>query len=153
MSEGNVVVGFDANDVLMLDADLITEERAVEWAREYGKDFDLGSILIMKTSDSFQLDLYGNKLYNFCIVFGQLLPWQEIVIHVENAYKEGIVNKIFRDMRYYLGHTTERVNRKNRRISHPKYFKYIWKETNGNHEGCFEYLRMWKYNKEVGEQQ
>jgi len=143
---GNVIVGFTANDVLMLDADLITEERAVEWAKEYTKTYSLGSVLINKTSDSFQLDLYGVKLYNFSIVFGQLLPWQEVILHVENAYKDGIVNTEFRKMRY-LGHITERVNRKNRRISYPKVFKYI---PNGNHEGCFDYLRWWKWNRKVG---
>jgi hypothetical protein len=148
MSEGNVVIGFTTDNYLMLDADLKKEED-IEWAKEYGKDFHLGSALIMKTSDSFQLDLYGNKLYNFCIVFGQPLPWQEIILHVENAFKEGIVNKGFRDMRY-LGHITERVNRKNRRKSHPKVFKYI-PSKDKNNEGCMEYLRWWKWNKKVGE--
>jgi len=121
---GNIVVGFTTNTFLMLDADLQTEERVVEWAREYTRLYELGSVLIMKTSDSLQLDLYGNKLYNFCIIFGQPLGWQEIILHIENAYREGIVNKYFREMRY-LGVITERVNRKNNRINYPKIFKYI----------------------------
>lgn len=141
----SVVIGFTTDCYLMLDADLKTE-KVIDWAEEYAKTYRLGTVLVMKTSDSFQLDLYGNKLHNFCIVFGQPLPWQEIMMHIENAFKDKIINKGFRKMRY-LGHITERINRKNRRKACPKFYKYI---PNGNHEGCFEYLRWWKWNKENG---
>jgi hypothetical protein len=57
--------------------------------------------------------------------------------YIEKAYKDKIVDKKFRKMRFQ-GFITERVNRKNARISYPKTFKYIPK---GTHEGCFDYLR------------
>jgi hypothetical protein len=143
---GNIVIGFTTNCYLMLDADLKTEE-AVEWAREYSKEHQLGSVLIMKTSRSKQRDLLGNKLTNYCIIFGQRLPWQEIIAHIDNAYKKGIINKAFRNMRKY-GVIIERINRKNKKKSCPAIFTYI---RAGNNEGCMEYLHWWKWNKEIGE--
>jgi len=142
----SVVVGFTTSDYLMLDADLKKPEEVVEWARKYTKESHLGSVLITKTSDSFQLDLHGDLLFNFSLIFGERLPWQEIMLHINNAFKDNMVDKKFVKMRFQ-GFITERVNRKNKRIEPPKVFKYI---PNGNHEGCFEYLRWWKWYKEVG---
>lgn len=142
----SVVVGFTTSDYLMLDADLKKPEEVVKWAKKYAREYHLGSVLIMKTSDSSQLDLYGNKLSNFSIIFGEPLPWQEIMLHINNAYKDGMVDKKFVKMRFQ-GFITERVNRKNKRIDYPKYFKYI---PNGNNEGCFEYLRWRAWFKNVG---
>lgn len=145
--DGTVVVGFTTSDYLMLDADLKKPDEVVEWAKKYAKKYRLGSVLIMKTSDSFQLDLYGNRLYNFSIIFGEHLPWQEIMLHINNALKDKIVDKKFVKMRFQ-GFITERVSRKNKQIDYPKYFKYI---PNGDNEGVFEYLRWRAWYKNVGE--
>lgn len=140
------MVGFRTDSYLMLDVDLKRAEKVVEWAEQYAEAYDLGSVLIMRTSSSKQIDLFDNELDNFCIIFGQPLPWQEIRLHVEHAYEDEIVNRQFRDMRY-LGHITERVNRKNSGKDHPRVYTYF---PNGNNEGCMEYLRWWKWNREVG---
>jgi len=144
--EGNVVFGATFSDYLMIDADLKRPAEVLMWAKEYAKRFRLGSVLIMKTSNSLQLDLYGRRLYNFAVIFGERLPWQEIMLHIDNAFKDGIVDKKFVKMRFQ-GFITERVNRKNEQIPPPKLFKYI---PNGINEGCFEYLRWYKWYKNVG---
>jgi hypothetical protein len=84
-----------------LDADLKKGEEVVEWAREYTKKFRLGSVLIMMSSDgSGQVDLHGNRLYNFSLIFGEHLPWQEIMLHINNAFKDDMVDKKFVKTRF-----------------------------------------------------
>lgn len=146
---GNIPIGFTRDDLLLLDIDLQTAERVVKWAREYGKKWHLGSVLIMKSSDPAQLDLQGNKLYNFYIIFGQPMPWTEVMFHLKNAYEDGIINKSFFAIRYY-GYITLRVTKKNKRKSHPKVLGKKGYFPNGNNEGCMEFLRYWQENKLLG---
>jgi len=147
-NEGTVVLGFTTADYLLIDADLKRPAEVLMWAKKYAKRHHLGSVLIMKTSDSPQLDLYGRRLYNFAVIFGERLPWQEIMRHIRNALKDRIVDKKFVKMRFQ-GFITERVNRKNEQIGIPKLFKYIPKGK-GSNEGCFEYLKWYKWFKDVG---
>jgi hypothetical protein len=145
----SVVVGFTTSDYLMLDADKKPAKEVVKWTTRYARKYHLGNVLMMKTSDSYQLDLFGNILYNFAIVFGRRLPWQEIMIHMNNALKANIVDKKFVKMRFQ-GFITERISKKSNRINYPQIFKYI---RNGrrkrDREGCFEYLRWWVYYRKV----
>jgi len=147
MSEGNIPVGFTRDYLLMLDVDLNVGERVVKWAGEYGKKWRLGSTLIMLSSDSAQLDFERNKLYNFFIIFGQPMPWTEVMFHLKNAYEDKIINKSFFAIRYYRRSITLRVTKKNKRKSHPKVFKYI---PNGNNEGVMEFLGYWIENRLLG---
>jgi len=120
----------------MLDVDLKKPEEVVEWAKKYAKKYKLGSALIMKTSDgNGQIDLFGNRLYNFSIIFGEL-PWQEIMLHINNAFKDRWLDKKFVKMRFQ-GFITDRVNRKNKQTDCPKVWRYI---PNGNHEGALSTL-------------
>jgi len=144
---GNVVVGFCTDCYLMLDCDVIPLRRVVRWCRKYTKEMGLGSVIVGLTSINKQLTIDRKRLpNNYLAVFGKRISQQENRIHIENAYQDGIVNKGFRDMRFY-GLITERVNRKNYAISPPKIRRYI---PNGDNEGCMKYLEWWKWNKNVG---
>ena len=144
---GIVIVGYTTDCYLMIDADNKLPEEVTKWAADLTKEYNLGSVLIMKTSEHGQTDLNGKKLLNFAIVFGEKLPFQEIKQYVEKAYRDGIVDKKFWKMRFQ-GITTERVTRKSASISHPKVFRYI---PNGTHEGCFDYLKWWTWFKDINE--
>ena len=144
---GIVIVGYTTDCYLMLDADNKRPEELTKWTKDLTKNYKLGSVLIMKTSDCGQVDLLGERLSNFMAVFGEPLPFQEIKQYVEKAYKDGIVDKKFWKMRFQ-GVTTERVDRKSASISYPKFFRYI---PNGTHEGCFDYLKWWTWFKNINE--
>ena len=143
---GIVVIGYTTDAYLMLDIDQKRPEKVVEWTGNYTKRHHLGSALIMKTSDVGQVDLFGNKLLSFSVIFGTHIPWQENMQHIDDAFKDKMVDKKFRKMRFQ-GFITERVNRKTHTISHPKIFKYI---SNGSHKGCFDYLKWWVYYRKLG---
>ena len=91
--KGNVILAFTSDTVLMLDCDLKREDEVIEFAEEYAKFHKLGSVLVMKTSDSNQLDLYGNRLGNYCVIFGKPLSWEEIRWHIKEAYKLGMLTR------------------------------------------------------------
>jgi hypothetical protein len=125
----------------MLDADLQQGEAIVKWATNYTKRFHLGSVLIMLTSEIGQKDILQQiRLDNFAIIFGKHIPYQEILWHNENAYKDGIIHTDFLEKRRLEGVTTERVTRKNREKARPRIYKYI---SNGDSAGCFQYLSFW----------
>ena len=144
---GIVIIPYTTDCYFMIDADDKRPEEVIKWCTEMTKEYKLGSVLIMKTSDCGQRDLNGNKLMNFLAVFGETLPYPEIRQHVETAYKDGIVDKKFRKMRFQ-GVASERVTRKSATIGYPTIFKYI---PNGTHEGCFEYLDWWKWFRNINE--
>ena len=144
----SIVIGFTTSDYLMLDADNMTKRRVTEWTRKYRKKYHLGSALVMMTSNEGQLDLFGKRVYNFTVIFGERLPWQENMNHIRNAYKDGMVNKVFLRMRFQ-GFTTERVNRKCKRKGAPTFFRYF-PDPKKRNEGCMEYMKWWKWFREVG---
>jgi hypothetical protein len=145
----SVVLGYTTSDYLMLDADNKRPDVA-RWAEKYARKNELGTTLIMLTSDKGQYDLFGNRLYNFAIIFGDRLPWQEIMVHIGNALKAKIVDKKFVKMRFQ-GFITERINKKNNQVLRPKIFRYITpkKRKKGDNEGCFEYLKWWIWYKKA----
>jgi hypothetical protein len=143
------VVAFTDSEHLMIDADRQTKERVPKWTREYSRAYNLGNALITLSSDESQLDLDGNKLYNFTIVFGKRLPWTEIMFHIHNAARDGITNKVFVKMRFQ-GFISERVTAKSREKSYPTIFRYIHNsDKKEDREGITEYLRWWKWNRDM----
>jgi hypothetical protein len=146
MSEGYPIVGWSTDGYLMLDSDLALPSYLVEWDKKYSRFHKLGSVLIMKSSEPYQLDLDGNRLANFTSIFGKHLSWQEILCHLQNALKAGLINKKFVWMRKY-GTIEERINLKNRKKSYPVFYKYI---PNGDSTGCWEYANYWADNRKLG---
>jgi len=147
---GNIVIGYMTDEFLMLDCDLKREDELIEFAKEYTKLYDLGSVLIMKTSDTSQIDLFGNRLGNYCIIFGKKLDWNEIKWHIQQAYKIGIVNKGFLAMRKF-GTITIRVNAKNNKIPYPK-IVYYYSYGNGKEDkiGIWTFMKFWATLKKEG---
>lgn len=143
---GNVVLAFTSDTLLMLDCDLKREDEVIEFAEEYAKFHKLGSVLVMKTSDSNQLDLYGNRLGNYCVIFGKPLSWEEIRWHIKEAYKLGMVNKAFTALREF-GSITIRVNAKNDKIPPPKIVHYF---RNGERKGIMGFLRHYAMCRKLG---
>jgi hypothetical protein len=79
--DGNVVIGHSNSApflYLILDIDLQTKETVLWFAKKYAKFHHLGSSLVLQTSESSLLDLFGNRLGNFCVVFGLPIGWEEI---------------------------------------------------------------------------
>jgi hypothetical protein len=144
--EGNVVLGHTSNSVLMLDCDLKRDDEVVEFGKEYSKFHDLGSVLVMKTSENGQVDLYGKPLANYCIIFGKILDWEEIRWHVQEAYRLGMVKKDFLALRDF-GFITIRVNAKNDRIPYPRIVYYF---SNGDRRGVMGFLRHWVMCRKLG---
>jgi hypothetical protein len=144
--EGNVVLGYTADCYLMLDHDLKREDEVVKFAREYTKFHDLGSVAVFKTSDSSQVDLFGNRLGNYCSIFGKPLSWDEIRWHVLEAYRLGMVNKGFAVIRKF-GSITIRVNSKNNKIPPPKPIYYY---RNGDNRGVMDFTKHWVMCRKLG---
>ena len=118
--DGNVVLAYTSDCLLMLDVDLKRQDETVEFAREYTLAQDLGSALVMMTSDIGQLDLELKPLKSFCVIFGKCpLDWEEIKWHLTEARRLGMIQRSFLALRKF-GYITIRVNAKNNRISYPK---------------------------------
>jgi hypothetical protein len=130
----------------MLDCDLKREEEVIEFAEEYAKFHDLGSALVMKTSDSTQVDLSFRKLENYSIIFGKVLSWEEIRWHVNEANRLGIVDRKFTALREF-GYITIRANAKNEDIPH---LEIVHRFENGDDTGVKDYLDFWDMCKELG---
>jgi len=145
---GNVVLAFTSDSYLMLDCDLKREGEVKEFAKEYAELQKLGSAVVFKTSDTPQVDLYGNRLGNYCIIFGKTLSWDEIKWHIKEAYRLGMVNKGFTALRQF-GSITIRVNSKNDRIPPPKPLHYF---RNGNRTGVMAFTRHWVMCRNKGDE-
>lgn len=144
--DGNVVLGYTSSSVLMLDCDLKREEEVKAFAEECAKFYGLGSALVMRTSKSTQVDLYGRSLGNYCIIFGKILDWQEIRWHVQEAYRLGMVNRAFTALREF-GYITIRVNAKNNKIPYPESLYFF---QNGDDTGIVKFLEHWNICKDLG---
>lgn len=144
--EGNVVLAYTSDSQLMLDCDIKIQDKVIQFSREYGKFHDLGSSAVFKTSDSSQVDLFGNRLGNYCIIFGKVLSWDEVKWHVHEAYRLGMVNKGFTALRKF-GSITIRVNSKNNKIPPPRPISYF---SNGDDTGVLEFIDHWVMCRKMG---
>jgi hypothetical protein len=137
--EGNVVLAFTSDIFLMLDCDIKREDDVTKFSKRYPEHHDLGSSAVFKTSDTPQVDLFGERLGNYCIIFGKKISYDEIVWHVQEAYRLGMVNKGFTDMRH-IGSITIRVNAKNNKIPPPRPICYF---SNGDDTGIMKFIDHW----------
>jgi len=143
---GNVVLAYTSDSQLMLDCDLKREDEVIEFAREYAKFHNLESSAVFKTSDSNRVDLYGKRLGNYCIIFGKVLPWDEIKWHIQEAFRLGMIDKKFKRIREF-GTITIRVNSKNSRIPPPRPLYYF---RNGDDTGIRKFVNHWKMCRKMG---
>jgi hypothetical protein len=145
--EGNVVLGYCSDTTLMLDVDNQMEETVRDFAFSYTKHHRLGSVLIVKTSECGQLNLFGNRLASFAVIFGKCpLGWEEIQWHVTEARRLGMIERSFLRLRKF-GYITIRVNDKNNRVPHPKIVGYY---RNGDKTGIFRYLGFYSRCRKLG---
>lgn len=149
--EGNVVLGFTTDCHLALDCDWKSKEETVKFAEEYSKAQSLGSSLVVRTSyGNGQVDLLGNVINNYAVVFGKRLTWEEIKWHIDECFRLGMINRGFRKLRKF-GFITIRVNAKNNKIPHPDVVRYV---SNGgkksDREGVKRFLEHWKRCKSLG---
>jgi len=145
--DGNVVLGFCTVSSLILDVDLQTKKRVLEFADTYAEFQGLGSSLVTKTSDSTQRDLLGNRLSNYGIIFGKpYLSWEEIAWHLSEARRLGMtkrVNAVFAR----FGYITERVNAKNKDIPPPEIVKFF---PHGDMRAIRNYIQFLNRYKNLG---
>jgi hypothetical protein len=145
-SDGNVVIGFSTSSNLILDIDYQAEDIVLEFAKEYSKFHDLGSSLVLKTSDKYRTDLFGNKLGKYCVVFGKYLEWKKIRWHVKEARRLGMIERTVVIMTRF-GDITERANAKNKDTPAPRIIKFF---PNGDMRGIRDYVSYLNRNKELG---
>jgi len=146
---GNVVIGATSNCNLSLDYDLKTESKAVRFTRKYAKFHDLGSALTILTSEVKQMDLSLNKdnlMNRYSAIFGKIIDKREVMWHVQEAYRLGMVDKAFTAMRKF-GYVTIRVNAKNDEIPALKIVNYF---SNGDNRGVMAFLRHWIMCRNLG---
>ena len=145
--EGNVVLGYCTPTFLMLDIDYQVEELVKDFAQRYAKFHDLGSSLILKTSPwNGQMDLFGNKLGRFSVIFGKPVDWEEIAWHIKEAKRLGMIDRSFVAIRKF-GSTTIRTSEKNKETPHPKILAYY---RNGDWTGVKHYIKLWVLEKHLG---
>jgi hypothetical protein len=144
--DGNVVLGFCSNNILMLDLDLHTEKVVFKFSKSYAVFHKLGSALLLKTSESTQIDLFGNNLSKYAVVFGALLDWEEISWHVKEARRLGMVERSFLNLRKF-GFITIRVNAKNNKIPPPKTVAFFHL---GDKTGIVNFIKFSNNCKDLG---
>ena len=146
--DGNVVIGFCTNNILMLDLDLHTEATAKAFVKSYSEFHKLGSVLLLKTSDSNQIDLLGNRLKKYAAIFGKPLIWDEILWHIKECRRLGMIERSFLNLRKF-GYITIRVNAKNAKIPPPKVVAHY---RLGDNTGVVLFLKFRKSCKDLGKQ-
>ena len=148
-AEGNVVLGYCSKTFLMLDVDNQNDEEYVGgFAKRYTRFHHLGSTLVIRTSEDLR-NMYGNTLKHFGIIFGKPLSWREIKWHVREAYRLGMVDEKFLNLRKF-GYITIRVNAKNNMIPCPRISYYY---RNGDRTGIFRYIRFYVMCKKLGREE
>jgi len=136
--DGNVVLGFTSDTYLMLDVDFQWLPFVKEFAIKYARFHKLGSVLILKTSDDYLTDFFGNKLGKYCIIFGKPLSWKEIQWHITEARRIGIIERAFTKLRDF-GSITIRVNAKNFETPPPDIIKFY---ANGDMTGMRDFVQF-----------
>lgn len=144
--EGNVVYAYTTDCHLLLDSDLKRKDEVIEFAKEYTMFHKLGSVAVFKTSDCSLTDLFGERLGNYCIIFGKILAWLEIKWHVQEAYRLGKVNQGFVIIRKF-GSITIRITAKNNEIPPPEPIYYF---PNGDNKGVRKFMEDWAWNRNLG---
>jgi len=147
--EGNVVVSYMSDCILMLDCDLKRQDDIIEFAREYCKTHNLLDALVMRTSECMQVDLFGEPLGNFCVVFGRILQWSEIRWHVLEAFRLGMVDKGFVVIRKFQS-ITIRVSAKNNKVPYPKFVAYFDDGDSRIGLGIKKFLKYWAMCRGLG---
>lgn len=147
--QGNVVLAYTSSSHLMLDCDLKRENEVTEFARDYALEQDLGSVAVWKTSDTAQVDLFGERLGNYCVIFGKIISWDEIKWHVQEAFRRGMVNKGFVIIRKF-GSITIRVNSKNDKIPPPMPIHYFSNGGRKARRGVMAFTRHWVLCRNIG---
>lgn len=94
--------------------------------------------MILKTSDDYLTDFFGNKLGKYCIIFGNPLRWREIQWHITETRRLGIIERAFTKLRQF-GCITIRVNVKNKKTPPPKIIKFY---ANGDMRGIRDYVQF-----------
>jgi hypothetical protein len=143
---GNVVIGYTSDCTLMLDCDNVRAEVVIPLVEEYAKFHDLGSVLVMLSSDKGQMDLDLRLLKNFSIIFGKHLNFREIKWHIQEALRLELIDEAFAKIREF-GSITIRVTAKNDSIPPPKIFRYF---SNGDDTGIMEFLEFWAMCRKMG---
>lgn len=144
--DGNVVLGFTSNTLLMLDIDYQAEETVLEFAEKYAKFHRLGSWVVLKTSEDYLTDFFGNRLGKYCIIFGRPICWEEIRWHIKEARRLGMIERAFTKLREF-GYITIRVNSKNDRTPPPKIVKFF---ANGDMRGIRDYVQFLNRYRSLG---
>jgi len=144
--DGNVVIGFCSNNILMLDLDLHSEATAKAFVKSYSKFHKLGSTLLLKTSDSNQIDLLGNRLKKYAAIFGKPLSWDEILWHIKESRRLGMIERSFLNLRKF-GYITIRINAKNNETPPPKVVAFY---RLGDTTGIVAFLEFRKFSKDLG---
>jgi hypothetical protein len=145
--EGNVVIGITSDAYLMLDCDQKREQEVIKFSEEYTLFHDLGSSLVMKSSEDGQVDLTDEKLGHYFIVFGATLNWDAVYWHVQEAYRLGMVNKAFAMVCKNSQRITLRLNAKNDKIPPPTIVSYF---EHGEFTGVHSFLKDWINLKKLG---
>jgi len=150
--DGNVVIGFCSNNILMLDLDLHTEATAKAFVKSYSKFHKLGSVLLLKTSDSNQIDLLGNRLEKYAAIFGKPLIWDEILWHINESRRLGMIERSFLNLRKF-GYITIRVNAKNDKTPPPKVVAFYRLGDITGIVAFLEFRNLCKDSGKIGERQ
>jgi hypothetical protein len=133
----NAMISFFSNDFLGLDADEQNEDFIKDFAKTYSKFYDLGSVLVQRTSRINRISKFG--LANYSIIFGKLLYWKQIEWHIDNTEKLGIIKRNYADQRKAQRHISIRLNPKNDKTPTPKTTMYFY---NGDMTGLIEFIRF-----------
>lgn len=144
--DGNVVLGFTSDTYLMLDVDFQWKCFVIVFAIRYAKFHNLGSVLILQSSDDYLTDLFGYRLGKFLIIFGKPLSWEEIQWHITNVRRLGVIERAFAKLREF-GSITIRSNAKNVKIPPPKIIKFY---ANGDMRGIHDYVQWLNRYKNLG---
>lgn len=147
MKEGNVVISYGTDTHLMLDCDLKLKDEVIKFSRKYAKFHDLGSAAVFETSDADKIDIHGNRLGNYCVIFGRIISWEECKWHLEEALRLVMVDKDYVDIMCKSGCMTIRVNTKNSKKHSPTLIDYFH---NGDSTGITAFINHWKMCRDLG---
>ena len=133
----NAMISFFSNDFLGLDADEQSEEFIKDFAKTYSKFYNLGSVLIQRTSRIGRISKFG--LANYSIIFGKLLFWKQVDWHIDNTERLGIIKQNYATLRKAQRHISIRLNPKSDKSPTPETILYY---NNGDMTGLIEFIRF-----------
>jgi hypothetical protein len=154
-SEGNVILGYTSTTFFMLDVDYCSKKKALQFAEEYGREYKLGSSLVILTSKDGQRDLFGKRLEKYAVIFGKPITFAEVQWHINQARRLGMCERKFVVMRK-VSYITIRVNDKNNHVPYPKIVAYYPSgetksaEKRRANTGVNHFLLFWRTYKMLG---